>query len=61
MSKYFFCSSLNDIKKSDIPLNVFYHTSNGIETNRMTPEIPDENISQCAKFISLSTTRPSTW
>ena len=42
-----------DIKNSEIPLNIFYHTSNGIETNRMTPEIPDENTSQCAKFISF--------
>ena len=40
-----------DIKNSNVPLNVFYHTSNGIELNRMDAEIPDENISQCAKFI----------
>ena len=40
-----------DIKNSNIPLNVFYHTSNGIEINRMDAEIPEENISQCAKFI----------
>ena len=40
-----------DIKNSSVPLNVFYHTSKGIEFNRMSAEIPEENISQCAKFI----------
>ena len=32
-------------------MNVFYHTSKGIELNRLTPEFPEENKSQCAKFI----------
>ena len=41
----------DDIKNSNIPLNVFYHTSKGIELNRLSPEFPEENKSQCAKFI----------
>ncbi len=40
-----------DIKNSNLPLNIYYHTSHGIETNRVTPEIPEENISQCDKYI----------
>ena len=40
-----------DIKNSEIPLTVFYHTSNGIEIDRLVPEIPEIGISQCASFI----------
>ena len=38
------------IKKSKIPLRVFYHTSKGIELNRLTPEIT-ETKSQIAKYL----------
>lgn len=41
----------NDIKLSKLPLNIFYHTSNGIEINRLEPEIPSEGISQCELII----------
>lgn len=51
-------TSIRSIKKifdemslSEVPLNIFYHTSNGIELNRSSPEIPKENIDQCATFI----------
>ena len=40
-----------NLSLSKVPLNIFYHTSKGIELNRLTPEIPEENTSQCAKFI----------
>ena len=38
------------IKNSKIPLRVFYHTSKGIEIDRLTPEIT-KNKSQIAKFL----------
>ena len=41
----------NDIQNSKVPLKVFYHTSKGIEVNRLTPEIPEIGTSQCASFI----------
>ena len=40
-----------DVRKSIVPLNVFYHTSKGIELNRLYPEIPPKNKSQCAAFV----------
>ena len=40
-----------DIKKSDVNMNVFYHTSKGIEINRLEPEIPKIGVSQCASYI----------
>ncbi len=44
-----------DIKNSEIPLNVFYHTSKGIEINKLTPEIPKENISNCELNVPFET------
>ena len=41
----------NDIQNSKVPLKVFYHTSKGIEVNRLIPEIPEIGISQCSSFI----------
>lgn len=38
------------IKNSKIPLRVFYHTSKGIEINRLTPEITKDK-SQIAKYL----------
>ena len=32
-------------------MNIFYHTSKGIEVNRLEPEIPEKGISQCALYI----------
>ncbi len=40
-----------EIKNSNIPLKIYYHTSKGIEENRFEPEIPEKIIPQCAKFI----------
>ena len=40
-----------DLRNSDIQLNVFYHTSKGIEKNRFFPEIPKKGISNCSKYI----------
>ena len=40
-----------DIRDSEVPMNIFYHTSKGIETNRLEPEIPERGVSQCALFI----------
>ena len=40
-----------DINSSNIKMNVFYHTSKGIEINRLEPEIPEKGISQCALYI----------
>ena len=40
-----------DIRDTDINMNVFYHTSKGIEINRLHPEIPKIEIPQCASFI----------
>ena len=40
-----------DINSSDVKMNVFYHTSQGIEINRLDPEIPEKGISQCALYI----------
>ena len=40
-----------DIKNSDVKMNVFYHTSKGIEVNRLKPEIPKIGVSQCALYI----------
>lgn len=44
-----------DIRNSEVPLNVFYHTSKGIEKNRLFPEIPDKGVPQCAAFIPFET------
>ena len=41
----------NELSLSEVPLNIFYHTSKGIELNRSSPEIPKENVDQCAAFI----------
>ena len=41
----------NELSSSVVPLNIFYHTSKGIELNRSSPEIPKENVDQCAAFI----------
>ena len=40
-----------DLRNAEIPLNVFYHTSNGIEVNRMYPEIPEDGIKNCSLFL----------
>ena len=32
-------------------MNIFYHTSKGIEINRLSPEIPKIGKSQCASYI----------
>lgn len=40
-----------DINSSDVKMNIFYHTSKGIEINRLEPEIPPPNVSQCALYI----------
>ena len=40
-----------DLRNAEIPLNVFYHTSNGIEFNRMYPEIPEDGIKNCSLFL----------
>jgi len=40
-----------DIRDSEVPMNIFYHTSKGIETNRLEPEIPEKGVSQCALYI----------
>lgn len=40
-----------DINSSNIKMNVFYHTSKGIEINRLEPEIPEKGVSQCALYI----------
>lgn len=40
----------DSIKKSKVPLRVFYHTSKGIELDRLNPEISDTK-SQVAKFL----------
>jgi len=40
-----------DIKASDVTMNIFYHTSKGIEINRLDPEIPKKGVSQCALYI----------
>ena len=33
-----------DIRNSKVPINVFYHTSKGIEKNRLYPEIPNKRV-----------------
>ena len=40
-----------DIRDADTPMNIFYHTSKGIEINRLSPEIPKIGKSQCASYI----------
>ena len=40
----------DSIRKSNIPLRVFYHTSKGIELNRLSPEITKTNA-QTAKYL----------
>ena len=40
------------IRNSNIPLRVFYHTSKGIELNRLTPEITKTNV-QIAKYLTF--------
>ncbi len=40
-----------DLRNSEIPLNVFYHTSKGIELNRFFPEIPKKGIKNCSLFL----------
>ena len=40
-----------EIKNSRIPLKIYYHTSKGIEINRLEPEIPEKSLPQCAKYI----------
>ena len=40
-----------DINSSDVKMNVFYHTSKGIEINRLSPEIPEKDISNCELYI----------
>ncbi len=44
-----------DIRNSDVPINVFYHTSKGIEKNRLYPEIPNEGVPQSAAFVPFET------
>ena len=39
------------INNSKIPLRVFYHTSKGVELNRLSPEITDSKA-QIAKYLS---------
>ena len=41
----------NDLRHSDIPLNIFYHTSKGIEKNRLYPEIPKKGVKNCSLFL----------
>ena len=41
----------SDLRDSEIPLNIFYHTSKGIELNRLYPEIPKKGVSNCALFL----------
>ena len=41
----------NDLRNSKLPLNIFYHTSNGIELNRLYPEIPKKGIKNCSLFL----------
>jgi len=43
----------DSIHKSNIPLRIFYHTSKGIELNRLTPEITKTNV-QIAKFLPFN-------
>ena len=40
-----------DLNNAEIPINVFYHTSKGIELNRLHPEIPEIGVSNCALYI----------
>ena len=40
-----------DINSSNVKMNVFYHTSKGIEVNRLDPEIPEKGVSQCSLYI----------
>ena len=40
-----------DLRNSEIPLNVFYHTSKGIELNRLYPEIPKKGVQNCSLFL----------
>ena len=40
-----------DINSSNVKMNIFYHTSKGIEINRLEPEIPEKGVSQCALYI----------
>ena len=40
-----------DIRNSNVKMNVFYHTSKGIEINRLDPEIPKMGVPLCASFI----------
>ena len=40
-----------DINSSNVKMNIFYHTSKGIEINRLNPEIPEKGVSQCALYI----------
>ena len=40
-----------DINSSNVKMNVFYHTSKGIEINRLEPEIPVNGVSQCSLYI----------
>ncbi len=40
----------HSIQNSNIPLRIFYHTSKGIELNRLTPEITKTNV-QIAKYL----------
>ena len=40
-----------DINSSNVKMKVFYHTSKGIEINRLEPEIPEKGVSQCSLYI----------
>ena len=44
-----------DIRNSKVPINVFYHTSKGIEKNRLYPEIPNKGVPQSAAYIPFET------
>ena len=44
----------NDLRHSEIPLNIFYHTSKGIEKNRLYPEIPKKGVQNCSLFLPLN-------
>ena len=41
----------NDLRNSELPLNIFYHTSKGIELNRLYPEIPKKGVNNCSLFL----------
>jgi len=41
----------NDLRNSELALNIFYHTSKGIELNRLYPEIPKKGVKNCSLFL----------